>query len=66
MYCFSNQQSAFSQSVATFKQWGDVTLSQISNDYYIIGSALYAEDLTHVPAFAWPQGIQFHALVAAG
>ncbi|MEI6823719.1 MAG: T9SS type A sorting domain-containing protein [Bacteroidota bacterium] len=66
MYCFSNQQSAFSQSGATFKQWGDETLSQISNDYYIIGSALYAEDLTHVPAYAWSQGIQFHALVAAG
>lgn len=50
---------------STFRQWGEETLEQIADDFGIPGSYLYSENLDGWPAFAWPQGIQFHALNAA-
>jgi hypothetical protein len=54
------------QTGATFKQWGDETLSAIERDFRIANSALYNEDLGNAYAYIWPLGIQFHALIAAG
>jgi hypothetical protein len=61
------QVSAYAQTGATFKQWGEETLTKIEQDFRMPGSNLYYENSNRsAPAFAWPIGIQLHALIAAG
>jgi hypothetical protein len=62
-----SQVCTYAQTGATFKQWGEETLTKIEQDFRMPGSNLYYENTSHgAPAFAWPIGIQLHALIAAG
>lgn len=59
--------SAYAQSGGQFRQWGEETLARIEADFRIAGSNLYYEDHTRTGVgFAWPIGVQLHALIAAG
>jgi hypothetical protein len=59
--------SSPAQSGATFKQWGTETLNKIEQDFRVPGSNLYYENSSRSAfAFAWPQGIQLHAMIASG
>jgi hypothetical protein len=59
--------SADAQTGATFKQWGNETQTKIEQDFRVPGSNLYYETTAHTAfAFAWPQGIEFHAMIASG
>lgn len=49
----------------TFQEWGNESMSQLTSDFKL-SSGLYGLSLTdRWPAFAWPQGIMFGAMVAA-
>jgi hypothetical protein len=55
------------QSQATFRQWAQETQSRIETDFRVPGSNLYYETTArNAFAFAWPQGVQLHAMVASG
>src|SRR5258708_37751237 len=59
--------SVRAQAGATFKQWGNETQTKIEQDFRVPGSNLYYETTAHSAfAFAWPQGIEFHAMIASG
>jgi hypothetical protein len=59
--------SSYAQTGATFKQWGNETQTKIEQDFRVAGSTLYYENTSHgAYAFNWPQGIEFHAMVASG
>lgn len=63
----SRAPKAHAQSGAQFKQWGEETLAKIEQDFRIPGSSLYFEDKGRgATGFAWPLGVQLHALIAAG
>jgi hypothetical protein len=65
LICFATQ--ALAQSGATFKQWGEESLTQIEKDFRMPGSNLYYENSSRsAPSFIWPGGIQLAALIAAG
>lgn len=52
---------------ATFKQWGTETQAKIEQDFRVPGSNLYYENSSRgAYAFNWPQGIEFHAMIASG
>src|SRR5687767_6871167 len=58
---------ASAQSQATFRQWAQETQSRIETDFRVPGSNLYYETTARSAfAFAWPQGVQLHAMVASG
>ncbi|MBN2486080.1 MAG: T9SS type A sorting domain-containing protein [Bacteroidales bacterium] len=50
----------------TYIKWAEETLGQIERDFKANNGALYLESINSHPAFAWPMGIQMHALIAAG
>ena len=61
------QSNLFAQSGDTFRQWGEETFSQIERDFRLSNSNLYRESMSNQNiAFNWPQGVQLHALIAAG
>ncbi|MFG1609482.1 peptidase inhibitor family I36 protein [Actinoplanes sp. NPDC049265] len=55
------------QPGSTFTQWGAETQAKIEQDFRVPGSNLYYENSSrNAYAFNWPQGIEFHAMVASG
>ncbi|MGQ8336066.1 beta/gamma crystallin-related protein [Sunxiuqinia sp. A32] len=61
------QLKSIAQSSDVFLQWSEKTFAQIERDFRLSGSNLYRENTgSQNIAFNWPQGVQLHALIAAG